>query len=107
MVKIVIENLAKKELLVKDLSLTVLRHVHTHFVDWMFACGAKGRCTTCKMIILEGHENMSPPSAAELGYREKGQLAESERLACQTTISGNIKIAVPEEYKLPHQKYSS
>jgi ferredoxin, 2Fe-2S len=107
MVKIVIENLGKKELLVKDLSLPVLRHIHAHFVDWMFACGGKGRCTTCKMIVLKGWENMSSFSIAELSYQDKGLLGKSERLACQTTISGDITISVPEEYKLPHVKYGS
>ena len=95
MVKIVIENLGKKELLVNDFSIPVLRHIHAHFIDWMHACGGKGRCTTCKMIVLSGMENISWPSAAEQNYRSKGALAENERLTCQAFISGDILIRVP------------
>ncbi len=106
MVKIVIENLGKKELLVNDLSQPVLRLIHGHFVDWMHSCGGKGRCTTCKMIVLSGMENISPPSTAEIKYRSEGALAHCERLACQVFVSGDIFIRVPKEYKLPHVLYS-
>ena len=106
MVKIVIENLGKKELTVNDLSLSVLQHIHAHFIDWMHACGGKGRCTTCKMIIVRGRENTSPLSAAEQEYRKQKALGESDRLSCQTRISGDVVIRVPDEYKFRHLKYS-
>ncbi len=106
MVKIVIENLGKKELLVNDLSQSVLRLVHSHFVDWMHACGGKGRCTTCKMIVVTGDENLSVLTEAEMKYRHQRALADNERLACQTLISGDIVVRIPEENKFPHVKYS-
>jgi 2Fe-2S ferredoxin len=106
MVKIVIENLGKKEVVINDLSKTVLQHLHGNFIDWMHACGAKGRCTTCKMIVLEGADHTSTLTVAESGYRARGFLAESERLACQTRIFGDILIRVPNEYKLPHATYT-
>jgi ferredoxin, 2Fe-2S len=106
MVKIVIENLAKKELEADDLSRTVLQHLQNSQVDWMFSCGAKGRCTTCKMIIISGQENLSPPSLAEQNYSGRGFLGRNERLSCQARISGDIRIRVPDEYKLPHISYS-
>ena len=106
MVKIVIENLAKKEVEVNDFSLPVLRHLHSQFVEWMHACGGKGRCTTCTMIVLSGMENISPPSAAEQKYRREGALSENERLTCQAFISGDILVRVPAEFKLPHVPYS-
>jgi 2Fe-2S ferredoxin len=105
MVKIVIENLGKKELQVNDLSQSVLQQVHSHFVDWMHACGGKGRCTTCKMIVLSGMDKISPPSLAELRYRQEKELTENERLACQAFISGDIVVRVPDENKLLHIRY--
>jgi 2Fe-2S ferredoxin len=106
MVKIVIENLGKKELLVNELSQSVLWQVHSHFVDWMHACGGKGRCTTCKMIVIAGSDNLSPLTEAELKYKRQQELDNNERLACQTMISGDIVVRIPEENKLPHVKYS-
>ena len=106
MVKIIIENLGQKELTVSDGSKSALHHLHANFVDWMHACGGKGRCTTCKMIILEGEENLTAESPAERKYREDGQLAIHERLACQARVRGDVRIRVAEEYKLPHVRYS-
>jgi ferredoxin len=77
MVKIVIENFGKKELMVNDLSQPVLQLRRSHFVDWMQACGGKGRCTTCRIVVQPGMDMTSPPSAAEL---------------CQAFISGDMVV---------------
>jgi len=106
MVKIVIENLDRKELEVNNSSKTVLSHLHEHYLDWMHACGAKGRCTTCKMVIVEGAENLNDFTDAELRYINKGELGPNERLACQAKACGDIIIRVPNSGKLPHLNYS-
>lgn len=106
MVKIVIENLDKKELEVNNDSKSVLVHLQDHFVDWMHACGAKGRCTTCKMEIIKGNTQLSGLTPAELKYRELNELGENERLACQACALGDIVIRVPESSKLPHVSYT-
>jgi 2Fe-2S ferredoxin len=107
MVKIVIENLAEKEVFVNDISQPVLKILHGNFLDWMHACGGKGRCTTCKMIVLSGMQNISPRTVAEKRYQAEGALAENERLACQVRVSASIRIRVPDDYKLPHVLYTS
>jgi ferredoxin, 2Fe-2S len=107
MVKIVIENLAQKELSFIEPPDSILSLVQSNFIDWMHACGGKGRCTTCKMIVTKGKENLSPPTAVEMKYRSQGQLTENERLACQTKAFGFCQIRVPEESKMPHMVYTS
>jgi len=107
MVKIVIENLAQKQLSDVDSSKSILKVVQSHFIDWMHACGGKGRCTTCKMIVIEGMDQLSRPSPAELKYRSLGQLSESERLACQTKALGFCRIRIPDACKMPHMDYTS
>ena len=87
----------------KDKTLTIL---HQNFIDWMHQCGGKGRCTTCKMIVISGMEMLSPPSPFEEKCRTTGLLKNDERLACQCSVSGDIVINVPKENKLPHIKYS-
>lgn len=106
MVKIVIENLGRKELKVNNDSKTVLNHLQDHFLDWMHACGAKGRCTTCKMVVIAGAENLSEPTAAELKYRNSGELLDNERLTCQAKVRGDLIIKVPDSGKLPHLTYT-
>jgi 2Fe-2S ferredoxin len=105
MPRIVIANWAEKTLEVTDLSKTLLRHLQDHNLDWMHACGGKGRCTTCKARIIQGHENLTPITPSEQKYRQLGALKEHERLSCQTLIQGDVTLTVPDEYKLPHIRY--
>ncbi len=107
MVKIIIENLGQKELVLTDLNKTALQQFQTQFIDWLQACGGKGRCTSCKMLIIDGMENLSELTIAEKNYTSQGLLKDNERLACQVNVAGNITVRVPEETKLPHLKYSS
>jgi ferredoxin, 2Fe-2S len=107
MVKIVIENLAQKELSPVDPSKSILNVLQSNFIDWMHACGGKGRCTTCKMIVVEGMDLLTPLTPTEVKYRSLGQLAENERLSCQTRATGSCRIRVPEESKMPHMEYTS
>jgi len=73
----------------------------------MQACGKKGRCTTCKMLILEGLENLSLETPQELQFRSLGRLAPSERLACQTQLlKKSLTIKVLDPYKFPHLMYT-
>jgi len=106
MVKIVIENLAQKELLDVDQSKSILKVLQSNFIDWMHACGGKGRCTTCKMIVVDGMDQLSRLTPAELKYQGLSQLAENERLACQTRVLGSCRIRIPEECKMPHMCYT-
>lgn len=75
--------------------------------DWMHACGAKGRCTTCRLEVVSGLELLTPPSEAELRYRAAGRLLPHERLTCQTRLpAGEVLGRVPEATKLPHMQYA-
>lgn len=50
------------------------------------ACGGKGKCTTCRIIVLEGEENLSKPNKKEAKLMNAIKLATSIRLACQTRV---------------------
>jgi 2Fe-2S ferredoxin len=106
MARIVIQNIGKS-IEVTDLSKTILSQVHEHHIDWMHACGGKGRCTTCKALVLEGENNLSTLTNAELNYKKRGLLLDQERLACQAKIFGDVTLYVPEEGRLPHMNYWS
>ncbi len=104
MTRIVIRNLGKM-VEVSGFSKTILKAVQEAGIDWMHACGGKGRCTTCKAIILEGEDNLGPLTAAEVRYQRQGLLRSGQRLACQAIVTGDVTIQVPEESKLPHLAY--
>jgi ferredoxin, 2Fe-2S len=102
---IVITNWKSKTLSANDSKISLLSHFQNNRLDWMHSCGGKGRCTTCKVIVIEGHNQFSQVTPAENEYRATGALQSNERLSCQVRVLGDVKIAVPEEYKLPHIDY--
>lgn len=107
MASIVIRNLSEKTIQNPNLSKPLLWIFLENGIDWMHACGGKGRCTSCKAVVLKGEENLIPKSPAELRYESQDQLATNERLCCQAKLTeGDLEIQVPEESKLPHMKYS-
>ncbi|SFQ56239.1 2Fe-2S iron-sulfur cluster-binding protein [Hymenobacter arizonensis] len=85
---------------------TLLAAIQAAGYDWMHACGAKGRCTTCRLQVSSGLEKLSPPTDAELRYRAAGRLLANERLTCQARLlEGSVSGRVPEATKLPHVQY--
>lgn len=102
---IFIKNLGKT-LPIQDTTRPLLHSLQMGLVDWMHACGGKGRCTTCKAIIISGSENLQTHTEKEGRYLANGGLKAGERLACQAIANGDVIIKVPEENKLPHLTYT-
>ena len=102
---VVIANLKSKSIHCEDKRESLLDILLTA-TDWMHACGAKGRCTTCKAKILSGAENLTPRTKPEEQYLELNKLRDDERLTCQTHLTGDVTVRVPVETQLPHLTYS-
>ena len=106
MSKLIINNLANTCIPITMPNKSLLKHIQDEYIDWMHACGGKGKCTTCRIHVLEGTENISPLSAAEMKFKNSGRLTDTERLTCQSYAYGDIIAEVPPACKLPHIKYS-
>lgn len=59
---------------------------HTHI------CFGEAQCSTCRVEILEGIENLPPRNDLEKAMAKKNGWTDTVRLACQTIPNGNIKI---------------
>ncbi len=107
MVRIRIQNLGNRSIETENTECKVIELIHENGIDWMHACGKKGRCTTCKMHILAGQEHLSSETPQELLFRTLKRLLPNERLACQTNLlQGELTINVPESSKFPHLTYT-
>jgi 2Fe-2S ferredoxin len=106
MARIIIQNFYQKEIIFKPSGKNVLKILLQSYVDWLHSCGGKGRCTTCKMVVVSGSQNLNPITTAEKNYKRLRQLNQNERLACQAIPSGDLTILVPKDNQLPHLKYS-
>jgi adenylate cyclase len=55
-------------------------------------CGGTARCSTCRVVILEGLENCAPRNPEEQHIAEMLRLEPQVRLACQTVVTGKVKL---------------
>ncbi|WP_162426626.1 adenylate/guanylate cyclase domain-containing protein [Pontibacter pudoricolor] len=52
------------------------------------ACGGKGQCTTCRVLVLQGQEQLTPPTSYERVIKNVKKFPDNVRLACQSNIKG-------------------
>ena len=69
---------------------TILDTAARNGIPHVNACGGEGKCTTCRLLILEGIDKCSPETEQELALRNKAHTTEEFRLACQTSVTGDI-----------------
>lgn len=63
-----------------------------HRVPFTHACGGLAKCSTCRVVILDGNEYCTAPSEAERELAERLGFDEHVRLACQMRISGPAQV---------------
>ena len=71
---------------------TLLKAAAAAGVPHVKVCGGIGRCSTCRVIVLDGLQYCSPPTKDEQIIVEMLNLPPNVRLACQTTITGPVKV---------------
>lgn len=70
---------------------TILEAALDHGINHVHACGGNAFCSTCRVRIEAGQENLNEKNEAELKLANKLGLPEEIRLACQTTPKGKVK----------------
>ena len=61
-------------------------------IDHMHVCGGKGKCSTCKVVVLDNLENVLPRNEVEARLANIKKFPENVRLGCQSQIIGDITI---------------
>ncbi|MEL6620316.1 MAG: adenylate/guanylate cyclase domain-containing protein [Pseudomonadota bacterium] len=61
-------------------------------VDHTALCGGRGRCTTCRVIVEDGADNLPPPSSAEAKTLAAVGAPPNARLACQVRPTGPVTV---------------
>jgi len=73
---------------------SIMEVLYRHGYELDNACGGHGQCTSCKVIVLEGMENLYPPEIEEAETIEEKGLEENERLACQAKLNGKGDVII-------------
>jgi adenylate cyclase len=56
------------------------------------SCNGDGICGWCRVKVIHGMENLSPPSALERRLMEACAFAPDERAACLAKVAGDITV---------------
>src|SRR6185503_14670587 len=64
-------------------------------VELMHSCGGIGACTSCRVQILSGQDQLSPIGRAEREQLKESGILETHRLACQTMAYGDVVLERP------------
>jgi ferredoxin, 2Fe-2S len=56
------------------------------------SCGGVGVCARCKVRVVAGAENLSPPTSMELRFGTARGFADDERMACQAVVVGECVV---------------
>jgi len=64
----------------------------SHQINHTHECGGHARCSTCRVLVLEGAENLAPRTEAEAKLAAAKGFPDNIRLACQAKVMGDIKV---------------
>ena len=56
------------------------------------SCGGVGVCARCRVRMLEGAENVTPPTAIETRFGSARGFGPDERMACQAVVTGDCTV---------------
>jgi adenylate cyclase len=71
---------------------TILEISLENGISHIHACGGRAKCSTCRVIVLEGLSHLGPRTNEEMKLAEIKGLEENIRLACQTKVYGDISV---------------
>ncbi|HEX8046743.1 adenylate/guanylate cyclase domain-containing protein [Rhizobium sp.] len=71
---------------------TVLEASRLGGIPHYSVCGGKGQCSTCRVQIIEGADNLPPPEGLEQKTLNRIGATPDVRLACQVRPTGNISV---------------
>ena len=75
-----------------ETGITILRAAHAHGVDITATCGARGRCTSCRVKFVAGA--IPPPTIMDELQLGDALVREGYRLSCQCHVTGPITVQV-------------
>jgi ferredoxin/hemoglobin-like flavoprotein len=56
------------------------------------ACGGNARCSTCRVVVVEGRDSLSPRTEAEQQIATRRKWPATTRLACQARVLGPVTV---------------
>jgi len=75
---------------------TILQAASAHEIDLSSCCGGQAICTTCRVMIEQGIEELSDIGDYEYDMLELLHIGPSYRLGCQAKVYGDVVVRIPD-----------
>lgn len=80
-----------------DSSKSLLQMATENKIEIRSLCKGVPSCAECRVKLVEGENNVTPPNKAEIGLLGTNYYLESRRLSCQVYCYGNVVVDVSEQ----------
>ena len=74
--------------------LTLLEASRSHSIPHPSMCGGRGRCSTCRVLVLKGLDTLDPPNVAEKAMLKRISAPPRVRLACQIRPTRDLAVQI-------------
>ena len=74
--------------------LSVLEASRSHGIPHPSLCGGRGRCSTCRVLVVNGIETLDPPGPAEAAVLRRISAPPRVRLACRIRPTRDIGVQI-------------
>lgn len=82
------ENNADHPLTIDNRHTTLLDAALESGINHFHECGGRARCSTCRVRVISGRENLQPRTPQETRLAQRLNWSEDIRLACQARVTG-------------------
>jgi ferredoxin, 2Fe-2S len=66
-------------------------------IDLGHSCGGMGSCTTCRVFVEKGVENLGTRNEVEAEHAQMRGYKQNERLSCQTEAFDGLVVRIPDD----------
>ncbi len=74
--------------------LTLLEASRSKGIPHPSLCGGRGRCSTCRVLVLKGNDTLDPPGPAEAALLKRISAPARIRLACQIRPKRDLSVQI-------------
>src|SRR5436190_7808122 len=85
--KYLVEFVGDKEVFIAE-NQSILNASLSAGIPHFHVCGGNAKCSTCRVLVIEGDEWITPPNQKEKLLRAQMHFPPNVRLACQACVAG-------------------
>lgn len=92
---------ASKRVVEAEMAASILDTALASGINLYHTCGGNASCSTCRVRVIRGAENLSGIDDAEAQVLDSFDLKPPFRLGCQARVTGDVEVEIPRWERPP------